>query len=89
MRFRSLVPRGVYTDWYIGPSARPTGTTPDQCWQRIVNDEVPETLANRRVVALDLGSMVAVTTLDECRTDIEGGPVRSITLACYGAAQIA
>src|SRR5439155_12379048 len=27
--------------------------------QRIVNDEVPETLANRRVVALDLGSMVA------------------------------
>jgi ATP-dependent Clp protease ATP-binding subunit ClpC len=27
--------------------------------QRIVNDEVPETLANRRVVALDLGGMVA------------------------------
>src|SRR2546421_7042240 len=27
--------------------------------QRIVNDEVPETLSNRRVVALDLGSMVA------------------------------
>jgi ATP-dependent Clp protease ATP-binding subunit ClpC len=27
--------------------------------QRIVNDEVPETLAGRRVVALDLGSMVA------------------------------
>src|SRR3954463_12497141 len=27
--------------------------------QRIVNEEVPETLANRRVVALDLGSMVA------------------------------
>src|SRR6195256_5872011 len=27
--------------------------------QRIVNDEVPETLANRRVVALDLSSMVA------------------------------
>jgi ATP-dependent Clp protease ATP-binding subunit ClpC len=27
--------------------------------QRIVNDEVPETLANCRVVALDLGSMVA------------------------------
>src|SRR5207302_8771418 len=27
--------------------------------QRIVNDEVPETLSNRRVVALDLGGMVA------------------------------
>jgi ATP-dependent Clp protease ATP-binding subunit ClpC len=27
--------------------------------QRIVNDEVPETLANRRLVALDLGSLVA------------------------------
>ncbi len=27
--------------------------------QRIVNDEVPETLANRRLVALDLSSMVA------------------------------
>src|SRR5438105_3860947 len=27
--------------------------------QRIVNDEVPETLADRRVVALDLGGMVA------------------------------
>ena len=29
--------------------------------QRIVNDEVPETLANRRVVALDLSGMVAGT----------------------------
>ena len=29
--------------------------------QRIVNDEVPETLANRRVVALDLGGLVAGT----------------------------
>ena len=29
--------------------------------QRIVNNEVPETLANRRVVALDLGGMVAGT----------------------------
>jgi ATP-dependent Clp protease ATP-binding subunit ClpC len=29
--------------------------------QRIVNDEVPETLANRRLVALDLGGMVAGT----------------------------
>ena len=29
--------------------------------QRIVNDEVPETLANRRIVALDLGGMIAGT----------------------------